>query len=209
LHPGYILKPERKARRQDRMRNNIITRVAMTLIVLGILSLVFCIGTQFGQASSGLQTTGEASPNINTSISPTVQSRVIETHTVEYVEKPVTVVEYIERVKRVPIELRNFNTLEELEQWMEGRQNVTTIRLQSDDILVDCDDYALELQQKAIVDGYVMSFQIIDSDKYNSLFESSKLPPDNLHAINLVIIRNTAHYIEPQTGEVVFAAQLD
>lgn len=54
-----------------------------------------------------------------------------------------------------------------------------------------------------------MSFQIIEPDKYNSLFESSQLPPDTLHAINLVLIGNTAYYIEPQTGETVLAAYLD
>jgi len=67
----------------------------------------------------------------------------------------------------------------------------------------------LGLQRKALADGYVMSFQIIEPDKYNSIFESSKLPPNSLHAINLVLIGNSAYYIEPQTGEIVFAANLD
>lgn len=204
-----MLKPARKARKRDGMRNNIITRVVMTLIASGVLFLVFCIGTYFGQSSSRLQTTREASPNINTSTGSVVQARVIETNTVEYVEKPVTVVEYIELVRRVPVELDNFNNLEELKRWMEGRKNVTTVRFQSADTPVDCDDYALELQQQALADGYVMSFQIIEPDKYNTLFEHSKLPINTLHAINLVLIGNTAHYIEPQTGEIVFAAHLD
>jgi len=191
------------------MRNNSIARVAITLIALGVLSLVFCIGVHFGQTTSGLQTTRDTSANINTSISPALECRVIETHTIEYVEKPVTEVKYVERVKMVPTQLRNFSDLEELKQWLEDKKNVTTVRFQSGDTLVDCDDYAFELQQKALADGYVMSFQIIEPDKYNSLFESGKLPPNTLHAINLVLIDNTAHYIEPQTGEIVFAAHLD
>jgi len=191
------------------MRNNIFTGAAMTLIAIAVLSLAFCIGVNLGQASSGLQLTKDTSPNINTSISPTIQARVIETHTVEYVEKPVTVVEYIEQTKRIPVELRNFNNLEELEQWLEGRKNVTTVRFQSPDVIVDCDDYALELQHEALADGYLISLEIIDTSEYNGLFKNSELPSNSLHAINLAIIGNNAYYIEPQTGEVVFAAHLD
>ena len=69
--------------------------------------------------------------------SPTVECRVIETHTIEYVEKPVTEVKYVERVKRVPVELRNFSNLEELKQWLKDRKNVTTVRFQSTDTIRD------------------------------------------------------------------------
>jgi len=147
--------------------------------------------------------------SINTSISPHVECRVVETHTVQYVEKPVTVVEYVERVKSVPVELRDFNELEELKQWLEDKKNVTTVRFQSPDTVVDCDDYALEMQQKALADGYLISLEIIGPSEYNRFFKNSELPPDTLHAINLVIIGNDAYYIEPQTGEVVFVAHLD
>ncbi len=191
------------------MRNNIFTGVAMTLIAIVALSLVFCIGAHYGQAIYEPQTTLDANASIEVNSSPTVEYRVVATHTIEYVEKPVIEVRYVERVKSLPVELRNFMDVEELKQWLEGNKNVTTVRFQSPDNPVDCDDYAFELQQKALADGYVMSFQIIEPDKYNSLFESVKLPPNTLHAINLVLIGNTAHYIEPQTGEIVFAAHLD
>jgi len=35
------------------------------------------------------------------------------------------------------------------------------------------------------------------------------ISPDTLHAINLVLIDNSVYYIEPQTGEIQFAAHLD
>lgn len=189
------------------MKNNIFTGVVMTLIVGGFL--VFCVGASFAKAAYEPPKTLETNVNINTGFSPSVESRVIATHTVEYIEKPVIEVKYVERVTSVPIELRNFTDLEELKQWIESRNKITTVRFQSADTLVDCDDYAFELQKKALADGYVMSFQIIEPNKYNSLFERAKLPPNTLHAINLVLIGNTAHYIEPQTGEVVLAAHLD
>jgi hypothetical protein len=65
------------------------------------------------------------------------------------------------------------------------------------------------MQQKALSEGYIMSFEIIDGEEYNGLF-SIPLPSEQvLHAINLAVIGNDVYYIEPQTGEVVHAAYLD
>jgi len=187
------------------MRNNKIATAAKTLIGIVALSLVFCIGAHFGQTTPELQTP-------ETTVAATlggVEARLVETTTVQYVDRPVTEVKYVERVKRVPIELRNFSDLEELKQWLEDRKNVTTVRFQSPNGTVDCDDYALEMQQKALADGYIMSFEIIGESEYNVLFKTPLPPSQSLHAINLVIIGNDAYYIEPQTDEVVFVAQLD
>jgi len=60
-----------------------------------------------------------------------------------------------------------------------------------------------------LADGYIMSFEIINTSEYNAIFKS-KLPlSQSLHAISLVIIGNDAYYIEPQTSEIGFAAHLD
>ncbi len=189
--------------------NNKAVMTIKTLVAVVILAILFSTGVVIGQATSAPQTTTNTNTNLNTSFKPTVETQLVETHTVQCIDRPVTEVKYVERVRRVPVELRNFSNLEELNQWLKDKKNVTTVRFQSTDTIVDCDDYAYELQQKALVDGYVMSFQIIEPDKYNSLFVSGKLPPNTLHAINLVLIGNAAHYIEPQTGEIAFAAHLD
>ena len=191
------------------MRSNKIATAAKTLIGIVALSLVFCIGAHFGQTTSELQTTINTNTNTNTSFKPAVETQLVETHTVQYIDRPVTEVRYVERIKSVPVELRNFSDLEELKQWLEDRKNVTTVRFQSPDTIVDCDDYALELQYKALADGYLISLEIIGPSEYNEIFKNSELPPNTLHAINLVIIGNDAYYIEPQTDEVVFVAQLD
>ena len=191
------------------MISNKITIVLKTLVAIGVLYLVFCIGVHVGQATSEPQVTTGTKANINTNLSPNVECRVVETQTVQYIEKPVTVVEYGERVKRVPVKLGNFRDLRELEQWLEDKRNVTTIRFQSPNVTVDCDDYALEMQQKALADGYIMSFEVIGRSEYNTLFKTELPPSQSLHAINLVIIGNDAYYIEPQTDEVLFAAYLD
>jgi hypothetical protein len=54
-----------------------------------------------------------------------------------------------------------------------------------------------------------MSLEVIERFEYNKLFETELLPGQSLHAINLAIIDNDVYYIEPQTDEVVFVAQLD
>ena len=191
------------------MGSNTIATATKTLLAIVVLLLVFCFGIHASQATSEPQITTDTRANI-TNISPSVECRVVETHTVQYVEKPVIVVEYTERVKRVPIELRSFSNLEELKQWLvEVGMNTTTIYFQSLNDTVDCDDYAIALQQKALADGYLISLEVTETSEYNRLFKNSELPPHSLHAINLAIIGDDAYYIEPQTGEIVFAVHLD
>lgn len=186
-------------------RNNKIVMVIKTLVSVAILAIAFSTGVFVSQATSTPQTT----TNTNTDLNLGVECRVVETHTVQYVDSPVTEVKYVELVKKVPVELRNFSDLEELEQWLEDKNNVTTVHFQSPDTIVDCDDYALELQYKALADGYIMSFEVIGEGEYNTLFKTPLPPSQCLHAINLAIIGNSVYYIEPQTDEVVLAAHLD
>lgn len=60
----------------------------------------------------------------------------------------------------------------------------------------DCDDFALTLQRRANRDGYQMSVTITRKQ-------------GQLHMINLAVIGNDIYYIEPQTDEVWFFANLD
>jgi hypothetical protein len=142
-------------------------------------------------------------------IEPTVESRLVARHTVEYVEKPVTEVKYVERVTSVPVECRNFYTLDELENWLALEAVSASVYLQSPGVEIDCDDYAFELQRKALADGFIISFEIVSESEYNVLFRQPLPTGATLHAINLAIIDNSIYYIEPQTAEVVFVANLD
>jgi len=190
---------------ENKMRWTFPTEIAFTLkslVAVGVLVAAFLAGTHVNPASFQPQTT--------TVIKPGVDSRLVERHTVQYIEKPVTVVKNIERVVKIPAELRNFSDLEELEQWLAGVEaSTTTLHFESADWEMDCDDYALDLQRRALADGYILSFEVIDRDEYNTLFENELPPAQSLHAINLAIIGNSAYYIEPQTDEIVFVAHLD
>ncbi len=175
-----------------------------TLIALGVLALAFYAGTYFSPVAVTL------APRTTAVIDPSVKSRLVERHTVRYVDVPVTVVEYIERTQKTLAELRNFNDLKELAQWLATvNTNTTTVYFQLPDAPIDCDDYALTLQSKALTNGYILSFEIISRSEYNLVFKSQLPSGQSLHAINLAIIGNSAYYIEPQTGEVALAAHLD
>ncbi|MDD4876836.1 MAG: hypothetical protein PHQ86_06905 [Dehalococcoidales bacterium] len=137
-------------------------------------------------------------------------SQLVKKHTVQYIDRLVPVENNIERVETILIELRNFYNLQELMQWLEETYtNTSTVYFEKPNAEVDCDDYALDLQSKALADGYILSFEIIDSNEYNTFFNDKLPASQNLHAINLAIIGNNAYYVEPQTGEVAFAAYLD
>lgn len=176
--------------------------VFKALISIGVLSLAFCAGVYLHPVVFESETIAV--------IEPTVECQLVGSHTVQYVDRPVAVVNNIERVQRIPVELRNFNSLEELKQWLAAvAMNITTIFFQRPDAPVDCDDYALDLQRKALADGYILSFQIISRSEYNAVFQGELPPGQSLHAINLAIIGNNVYYIEPQTGEITFVIYLD
>jgi len=176
--------------------------VLTTLFAVTVLNIFFSIGVSVGQAT--------IKPQTITVTEPVVKCQLIETHAVQYVEKPVTAVRFIERTKKVPVKLRNFSDIGELEQWLVAVDtNTSTVYFQLPDAPIDCDDYALALQSKALTDGYIMSFEIISRNEYKAVFKSQLPSGQSLHAINLAIIGNGAYYIEPQTSEIGFAAHLD
>ena len=179
---------------------------------IAISALAFFIGAYVAQVTLEPRTVTIYKTTTKTKIEYQLIERPVVTK--EYIERIVE--KPIERIVEKPIELRNFENPEELKQWLKD-SHVITVQARIVDSKTgqlikepDCDDYALKLQQKALADGYVMSFEIIQPSEYNTLFKGKRLPSGSLHAINLVVIgNNDVYYIEPQTYEVVLAAHLD
>lgn len=164
--------------------------VAIAISFMGF----YCLGAFIGKATF--------EPKVITQTETLVQT-VTEYQTVEkivYVDKPV--VEYVDKIVEVPRELRDFSSFEELEQWL---SNIIWFK-QPD---FDCDDFALQVQDRALNDGYKLNVELIQSSEYNRLFKKAKLPPNKIHAINSALIGNKAYYIEPQNYEIVFVANTD
>ncbi len=189
------------------------TKALGLLFILAALALVFFAGGYLGQI------TFEPQVVVNHDVRTIYRDiERIEYRTVEKVIERV-VYEPVERVivKRIerPRPLRHFQNLEELEQWL-GNIGVIDVRFNVVDSETgqyikkfDCDDYAMRLQEKSLRDGYVMSFEVISPAEYNALFKQKRIPADDTHAINLVIIGNEIYYIEPQNHEIIFKANLD
>ena len=170
--------------------------------------VAYCTGARIFSFTS-LFSQEEAAIKTSQGQIPTVEARLIETHTVVYVEEAVVEKEYVNVIRHIPVEFRNFTNRTELQQWLEERNQLTSIHFERKDTVIDCDDFAIELQKKALADGFILSFEIINGSEYNELFSTSLPARQSLHAINLSIIGNDVYYIEPQTGEIVHAAYLD
>lgn len=188
------------------MENKLKCFLPYILLTLIALFSATTLGILSGASAELIRSDEEQTTGI---IEATVESRLVARHTVEYVEKPVTEVKYVERVTSVPAKHRNFYTLDELKDWLALNAISASVYLKSPGVEIDCDDYALELQQKALSDGFIISFEIVSEREYDALFSQPLPTGTTLHAINLAIIDNSVYYIEPQTAEVVFVANLD
>lgn len=171
--------------------------VIKVVILCSLLTIAFFLGSSFSQSETLLQK-DMPDTDSNRDLNAKIEVELVETRSIPYIEKP-----------EEQINLRNFSNLDELREWLDVQQGLVSYYLYTTHIDQDCDDYANELQRRALEDGYLMSFQIIEAEKYNDLFDTHPIPVNTLHAINLVLIDNNAYYIEPQTGEIQLAAYLD
>jgi len=185
--------------------------------MLAMLTLVFCAGGYLNQVNSKAQAVTEHE----------VQTKIIEIEKEVYipvekivekevyipVEKVIEKEVYVEKVivksVEIPQPLRHFQDLDELERWLGNEVFKIQFNVANNETEKDCDDYAIELQERALRDGYLVSFEVIHPAEYNTLFKRNRLPNGTIHAINSVIIENEVHYIEPQNHEIAFAAYLD
>ena len=127
-----------------------------------------------------------------------------------YVERPPVVVEVEREVQvleeriieeRVPVNLKNFDSVEELIEWLaEDRTDQVPSTFRIGDVVVKlyCGDYARMLQERAMEDGYLVNVQVFS--KGTKLPMSSKVL-EKAHAMNTAIVENELWLIEPTTDE--------
>ena len=190
------------------MATNRFAKVSNVLLILASMALIFCAGVYIGQVTFKPQVIIE--PKIQTKFI----DRVIHIPVEKVVEKEIYIP--VEKVVVQDIEtykpLRHFQDLDELEGWL--GQEVLFVGIDVVDERTgkfikrwECADYAIRLQEKALKDGYIMSFEVIHHSEYNRLFKQ-KIPYGSSHAINSVIIGNEIYYSEPQNHEIVFVANI-
>ena len=187
---------------------NIFIDAARVMMAAGALVMAFLIGYQISGAITRLEYDSRG-PDVNTGMIPAVEARLVERYSVKYVEKPVTEIKYVDKAETSPLQPASFTDIDELRGWIKGISTETLVFFETPGTQADCDDYATALQQRALKDGYLISMEIIYPDEYNETFKASRIPEGTVHAIDMAIVGNKAYYIEPQTGEIAFAAYLD
>ena len=137
-------------------------------------------------------------------------SHYVEIPKVEVVEKfvekkvveQVPVIEYVEVEKEVPAKLKQFESEEELVEWLHIDK---TDELPYIKDLFECENFARTLMRHALEDGYYMSFQVLKNYRRPDTKEFIEGP----HAINSTIIGNYIYFIEPQTDNFWVAYALE
>lgn len=134
------------------------------------------------------------------------QVEVTVTRTIEIpVQVPVTVTVTPDPVIQiVPQQARWFESMEELETWLDAHP--PTRRFYADengnlgaDPRWDCEDYGEELQREALEDGYLLPVLPM------GIF----LPAPGPHVANWTWIDGQTYSVEPQNGEIKWILNLD
>jgi len=134
------------------------------------------------------------------------------------VEKPpeeevreVVVIKTVEVTREIPAQLRHFESVRELEDWLQWDNVRITLTADSDGMVGlhgICGDIAMCLQDRAIEDGYKLSIELLGRDEYHKWY-GEWLDRGQLHAVNSAFIGNEVWFIDFATEKVWLAAYLD
>jgi len=105
------------------------------------------------------------------------------------------------------LELRDFESEEELERWLKARVESRVIFLRSDSY--DCDNAARAMVEDAVEDGYWMWLQIIDDRLRSPVSGQIINEARKVHALTSVIVGNDFYYIEPALNEYWLMYRVD
>jgi hypothetical protein len=160
------------------------------LTVYSLLTIAL-VGGSFSFGVGYAQKTFEPQVKLVTRTETQVQTKIeyVDRLVEHYIEKPVEV----EVVKEIPRQLNYFISLEELKDWLKKDKTNTLVASYPN---FDCDDYAYELQQRAIKDGYIISTEL-DWKEHE------------YHMLNSVRIGKDIYFVEPQDDTVSFHVSRD
>lgn len=181
--------------------------VKKELVIISTLLLVsgFCLGVRCEQATYKPKTIIKEVPIEVVRIVEV--EKIVEVPVEVPIEVPIEVPVEVEVIREVPMELRDFASVDELIEWL--------VKDKTDEMLIltfnnggVCEDYALRLQENGIEAGYKISFQVLYDKQFYQHY-GKHLKRGTYHAVNAVIIGNELWYIEPQSDEIWLAAYLD
>jgi hypothetical protein len=178
----------------------------LALLALALAGGFFCWGLVYSKVTQVPETiVHTVTKNVNRYKEiPTVE--VIETLVEKKVIEEVPVIEYveveIEIEKEIPLELKEFESEEEMVAWLNADQ---TDELPYIKDLFECENFARTLMKHSLEEGYYVSFQVLKNYTRPKTKEFTEGP----HAINSTIIGNYIYFIDPQTDEYWIAYKLE
>ena len=119
------------------------------------------------------------------------------------------VIETVEILVEVPVELRNFESTGELESWLSENHIDEAVMLYANGEEFDCDDYARRLIKDARADGYQLWLQVLMPGYRRPDTGERVITSNQAHALCSAIIGNRLNFIEPQTDDYWFVAEVD
>jgi hypothetical protein len=182
------------------------SKILLMLLALALAGGTFCWGLVYSKITTTPEVTIQTiTKDVSHYIEkPTVE--VVETFVEKKVVEEVPVVKYVEKYveveKEVPAELKQFESEEELIEWL---QTDKTNELPYIRDLFECENFARTLMRNALEDGHLMSFQVLKNYNRPDTNEFIKGP----HAINNTIIGNDVYFIDPQTDDCWVAYVLE
>ena len=129
------------------------------------------------------------------------------------VEKPITIEREVEVPVEVPVMLQDWDSVEELEEFLINDDTDKRVILTVDskgelNFNGQCEDYALQLRDRAMAIGRHLSIVALHPKEYEKWY-GERLTPSQYHAIAMARIGNEFWYIDPQTDEHWLALYLD
>jgi len=178
------------------------SKILLSVLALALAGGFFCWGLVYSKLTlTPERIVHTVTKNVDRCIEkPTVE--VVETLIEKKVIEEVPVIEYIEVEKEVPLELREFESEEELAEWL-AVDKTDEIPYMKD--IFECENFARSLMKRALNDGNYMSFQVLKNYTRPETKEFTEGP----HAINSTIIGNYVYFIDPQTDEYWITYKLE
>ena len=196
------------------IQNRVIMPVAVMLIICATWTMALNVGKTHAKP--------DVITYIKNSIFPVAEPVYIEVEKPVPVEKPAQTVEvikpvYIEKQVQVPLEvpvtLKDWDSPEQLMEFLKNDDTDWNFVFTADDqgninFNGQCEDYALQLRDRAMAKGMYLSVIALHPKEYEKWYGQS-VGADQYHAICMARIGNEFWYIEPTTDKCWRALYLD
>jgi hypothetical protein len=197
-----------------RTRKKITYVLVIILILCTSLFIIFDIEDTYAESAPGDNNTEENCQSVTKFVFVEVEKTVTVPGPVKtiYITKPYYIQNTISVPYEVTVTLKDWDSVEQLREFLENDLTDQHIALTTDNtgtvkLYGQCEDYALQLRDNAMVAGMYLSVQILHPEEYKKYYPDKE--SNSYHAICMARIGNEFWYIEPSSDECWLAFYLD